>query len=95
MHSVQPMHRLSSITATVNGRSKPFAGLSGSAARSQQLRERFDAGRTARRTLIDLGFAGGDRFSVWTATFVAALRALRLRQQGVDSIRQTTPRLAL
>ena len=33
IHSVQPMHRLSSMTATVNGRSTPLAGLSGSGAR--------------------------------------------------------------
>ncbi len=52
----------------------------------QQLRERIDAGRTARRALIDLGFAGRNRFRVWPATFVAALRALRLRQQGVDTV---------
>ncbi len=52
----------------------------------EQLREGFDAVRTARRTLIDVGFARRDRFGVRAATFVAALRALRLRQKSVDSI---------
>jgi hypothetical protein len=33
IHSVQPMHRLSSITATVNGRSTPLEGFSGSGLR--------------------------------------------------------------
>ncbi len=33
MHSVQPMHNASSITAAVSGFSAPFAGFSGSAGR--------------------------------------------------------------
>jgi hypothetical protein len=33
MHSVQPMHRLSSITAIVSGFSTPLAGFSGSGSR--------------------------------------------------------------
>ena len=52
----------------------------------QQLRERIDAGRAARRALIDLSFTGRDRFRVGPAAFVATLRALRLWQQGVDTI---------
>jgi len=52
----------------------------------QQLCERFDASCAARRALIDLGFAGRNRFRVGPATLVATLSALRLREQGVDTI---------
>ena len=52
----------------------------------QQLSQRIDARRAARRALIDLGFASRNRFRVGAATFVATLRALRLWQQSVDTI---------
>ena len=53
---------------------------------TQQLRKRIDTGCATRRALIDLGFAGRNRLRVGATTLVAALRALRLRQQGVDTI---------
>ena len=53
---------------------------------TQQLRERIDAYCAAGRALINLGVAGCNRFSIRPASVVATFRALRLRQQGVDSI---------
>jgi hypothetical protein len=52
----------------------------------QQLGQRFDAGRAARRALIYFGLACSDRVGIRTATCKPAFRALRLRQQSVDLI---------
>lgn len=53
---------------------------------AQQPGERADGGGAARRTLVDGRLAGGDRRGVGAAARIAAARALRLRQQGIDFV---------
>ena len=45
-----------------------------------------DTRAATRRTLIDIRLAGDDRFRIRPATVVAALFALRLRQQGINAV---------
>ena len=52
----------------------------------EQLRELADAVRSARRALVDVGFASRDRLGIRPATLIAALGALGLRQQRVYRI---------
>ena len=54
----------------------------------QQRGQRLKSDIAARRTLVDIGGAGGERFGVGAATRVTALGALRLRQPGVDLCRR-------
>jgi hypothetical protein len=49
-------------------------------------RQPRDAFGAARRALVDVGRAGGDRFRVGAAAVIAALGALRLRQDVFDAI---------
>jgi hypothetical protein len=51
----------------------------------QQRGECTDARRATRRATIDPGFALGDRFGIGPACRIAAARALRLRQKGIDT----------
>src|SRR5579859_6441688 len=51
---------------------------------AEQSRKFPDSRDAARRALIDVGIAAGNRVSVWTAAVVAAFRTLSLRQQRVD-----------
>ncbi len=53
---------------------------------SQQLRERLDGRSAARRALVDGRVTLRDGAGVGQASLVAATRALRLRQQGVDGL---------
>ncbi len=53
---------------------------------TKQVSQRRDCDFTAGGTLVDIGFAGSHCFRVWTAAGVGALPALRLWQQGIDSV---------
>jgi len=55
---------------------------------AEQVRQFMDAFIASRRAQIDIGFAFGDGFSIRFATWVAALTALRLRQDGVDLLNE-------
>ena len=52
--------------------------------------ERLNTRRPAWRAAIDVGLAAGNGFGVWRARRITATRALRLRQQGVDSCDQVS-----
>jgi len=52
----------------------------------EQRGEPVDPSFASRRTLVNLGLTAGDRFGVGTASAVAALRALRLREQVVNLV---------
>ncbi len=55
---------------------------------SQQARDSGDCGITARRTAIDVSSAGQNGFGIGPATRIAALRALRRRQQCFQLIQR-------
>src|SRR5262249_38313989 len=55
---------------------------------AEQRRELADPGFATGRALVDVGLAGRDRLGVAPAARVAALGALRLRQQRVDALGQ-------
>ncbi|AJK47331.1 hypothetical protein BGL_1c28530 [Burkholderia plantarii] len=55
---------------------------------AEQRGEAFDALMAAGRALVVAGAAGGDRLGIRATAVVAALRALRLRQQIFDAIRE-------
>ena len=52
----------------------------------QQRGQRLKSDIAARRTLVDIGGAGGERFGVGAATRVTALGTLRLRQPRIDLV---------
>ncbi len=53
---------------------------------SEQIRQCFDAGFPAWRTLVDVSLAFGDGFGVGPAAGVVALAALGLGQDGFDPV---------
>jgi hypothetical protein len=55
---------------------------------AEQARQARDAPGAARRALVVVRVAGGDRFRVWAAAVIAALRALRLGEQIFEAIRE-------
>ncbi len=83
----QPMQRSSSIHATAGGGDRPFAGLSGVGRRRPQgeFGQRLDGGAAAGWALIDRRLAARDGGGVRLTAGIAAPRALRLWQQGVDA----------
>ena len=73
----------------VGDRSRPFEAVDGIERDdffAQQVGQAHDALRTARRALVDVGAAGGNCFRIRAAAVVAALGALRLRQQVFDLV---------
>ena len=86
MHSVQPMQVCSSMMATDFGFSSVF-GIQRLDFAAEQIGQLADAFLAAGRAQVDVGLALGDRFGVGLAAGVAALAALRLRQDGLDLVR--------
>ena len=87
-HSAQPMQRSSSITATWRGLVGPNCGSSGPRLATQQGGERAHGGLAARRAAVDVRGTARDRLGIRPAAGIAALSALRLRQQRIDLLDQ-------
>jgi hypothetical protein len=54
----------------------------------KQVSECSDGRATARRALIDLRLTAGDRGRIGVTTIIATARALGLRKEGVDVVRE-------
>src|SRR6218665_2180836 len=89
-HSVQPMHQSSSMNATERGPSLPCRAFSASAVWpviAASPATPSPLGPTG-RALVDRGRALGNGLRIGAAVGIAAARALRLGQRGVDPRRQ-------
>ena len=68
------------------GTDGPMGGIERHIRPDQQLSQRPDAGIATRWTLVDASFARCQRFRIRAAALVAALGALRLRQDGINML---------